>query len=212
MSGFRCVVFDFDGTLVDSNAVKHAAFLYIAARYPGGEAVMHGLLRRVQGDRHAVMTAFVQAARPSGTADELVRDYSYYVDSAVASASSMPGAESLLQALRDGGRQVVLSSATPLANLKTIVERRGWVHRFDHLAGSPVSKADTLCWLIAEQGFSPSEIAVVGDGDDDRASAAATGCAFFAVGEARGAPAGEPVFSLHSLHAPLMHSPASGYT
>ncbi len=36
----RVVVFDFDGTLVDSNAIKREGFLRLAAGYPGGAATM----------------------------------------------------------------------------------------------------------------------------------------------------------------------------
>lgn len=204
MSSLSCVVFDFDGTLVDSNAVKHDAFLRIAARFPGGEVAMRGLLGHLKDDRHAVMAAFVQASGLSATPDELVCAYSEYVDAAVAAAPAMPGAEALLQALRAAGLRVVLSSATPLANLRTIVERRGWTHHFDRLAGSPASKLDTLTRMMADHGLQAHEIAVVGDGADDRASAHATGCAFFAVGEARGTPADEPVYPLTALHDLLL--------
>lgn len=204
MSALRCVVFDFDGTLVDSNTVKHDAFLRIAARFPGGEAAMRGLLGRVQGDRHAVMAAFVQTGTAAATAAELVQAYSDHVDAAVAAAPAMPGAEALLQALHLHGLHVVLSSATPLANLRGIVERRGWSHHFHQLGGSPASKVETLGGVMAARGLRPDEIAVVGDGADDRASAVATGCAFFAVGEARGTPAGETVYPLPALQQALL--------
>ena len=200
----RCVVFDFDGTLVDSNAIKQDSFLRIASRFSGGEAAMRGVLGRVQGDRHALMAAFVQAGALEVSAHELVLAYNELVDLAVAAAPSMPGAEPLLQILEEQGLHVVLSSATPLANLRFIVERRGWLHYFNELAGCPASKLETLGRVMAEHDFRVSDIAVVGDGSDDRDIAAAIGCAFFAVGEARGTPAGETVYPLPALQQVLL--------
>ena len=50
-----CVVFDFDGTLVLSNAIKRDAFYMIADRYAGGRACMDELLTSRTGDRAAIL-------------------------------------------------------------------------------------------------------------------------------------------------------------
>lgn len=199
------MVFDFDGTLVESNAVKRDVFLRIAARYHGGEAAMCDVLRTVAGDRHAVMAAFVDAARlPAQTARALVQAYSDEVDAAVAAAPAVPGAQALLEALAAAGCWVVLSSSTPLVNLATIVERRGWRSWFARLAGGPATKIQTLHAVMEEEGLTADEIIVVGDGADDRASAAAIGCTFRAVGEASGTPAGERIYTLAELQTMLL--------
>jgi phosphoglycolate phosphatase len=184
----RRVVFDFDGTLVDSNALKRDAYDRVVADDPDGSALMAQALAAGPGDRHVVFARYV-ALQSGGRRDAatLVRLYTDIVDSAVAAAPSMPGAEVLLRALAADGIEAHLSSATPLASLVWIVARRGWGGHFRSLHGSPAAKEETLAQLIAAHGTAPHAIAVVGDGDDDRASAAAFGCAFYPVGTANAA-------------------------
>jgi phosphoglycolate phosphatase len=198
------IVFDFDGTLVDSNAIKRQAFFDLVDAHGGGRARMEAVLARVEGDRHAVLAAYLaDSAVPGETmahkVDALVRAYSDHVDACVAAAVEMPGATSLLRQLRRHGKRVFLSSATPVASLRSVLERRDWMPYFDHVFGHPSDKRDTLMRVQALCGTGAESLAVVGDGADDRASAASVGCAFFPVGEARGAVVSERVFTLTEL-------------
>jgi phosphoglycolate phosphatase-like HAD superfamily hydrolase len=200
---FRIIVFDFDGTLVDSNKLKREAFLRFARRDPGGEARMLRLLDETDGDRHAILAAYIGERNGSVACDVAVHDavatYSAAVDAAVAAAPERPGASNLLERLRRAGLRLVLSSATPRENLVGILARRGWVNRFDVIADNPSRKADTLRELLSSSGVKATGLAVVGDGHDDRASAEAVGCPFYSVGEARGAQVGERVYALAEL-------------
>jgi phosphoglycolate phosphatase-like HAD superfamily hydrolase len=198
------VVFDFDGTLVDSNSVKRQGFFDIVMKHEGGAARMQRILERHSGDRRALFEAYVTQTLLDGVCldespEALVQAYSDLTDARVSAASEMPGATSLLQSLREHGRQLFISSATPEPNLRAIVRRRGWGSFFDGVFGHPASKAQALARVLEITGISPSSLAMVGDGADDRSGAEAVRCPFFAVGEARGRKQGERVYALSEL-------------
>ena len=201
----RTVVFDFDGTLVDSNQIKQEGFYVLARQRPGGEALIRQLLDRIKGDRRSVLTAYESACRgmPVGPQDdavsELVEAYSELTDSAVSLAPEIPGATLLLDFLRNSGRKTVLSSATPRANMLTILARRKWVNWFDYIGGHPTTKVETLHRVMSKYNLSSGELLVVGDGADDMTSADSVGCSFFPVGAARGVSSGKRVYDLHEI-------------
>lgn len=196
------VVFDFDGTLVDSNRIKQNMFFEIAERRPGGLAAMEQVYARAPGNRFAIWRAWAyEIGADASLAGEMVADYSAAVDAAVANAQEMPGAVALLDILRAKGRKLIVSSATPTASLASIIKARGWLGHFDATYGSPETKADILIRHVIPLAGAAERVVVVGDGADDRESARAMGCRFYPVGEARGAPPGspEPVYSLPEL-------------
>jgi phosphoglycolate phosphatase-like HAD superfamily hydrolase len=209
------VVFDFDGTLVDSNAIKRQGYFAVVAGHPGGAECMQAVLGRVTGDRRAVLTAYREAALkreagPLPSVDELVQNYGDHVDGQVSAAREVEGAAALLRELKRAGRRIYLSSATPLTSLRRILEQRQWLQYFDDVFGHPASKPETLRVILEVAGVKPRAVAVVGDGVDDRDSAASIGCAFFPVGEARGAERTERVYTLPELLDVLtsqLHSP-----
>lgn len=207
------VVFDFDGTLVDSNAIKRQGFFDVVADEPASAARMQAVLAAVEGDRRAIFESYVAARCASGAvgpdAQALVRRYSDHVDAHVAEAPEMPGASEMLRSLHQAGLRVFISSATPLVNLTGIVERRRWRDWCDGLYGYPSRKSDTLMAIRAQLGIDIRSIAVVGDGADDFDSARVAGCSFFPVGEARGAPPGTQVFSLAEVAERLLSPQAS---
>ena len=178
-----CVVFDFDGTLVDTNTVKRDAFFTIAAETKGGLAAMRRLYGQVKGDRFELWRAWVQElSLPDSTQKELSRQYTELVDPLVANAAEMRDASMLLAALREARKTVFLSSATPRDNLVPIIRARGWMPFFEEIFGYPSTKVETLKTKVLPRFKSASRIAVVGDGLDDRKSALLTGCHFVPVG------------------------------
>jgi phosphoglycolate phosphatase len=199
----QIVVFDLDGTLIDSNAIKRNAFFSLVNSDPEGRDRMARLLNTVSGDRHAIWAAYVRERDGEEFADcavfEAIQAYNAIVDHAVAAAPEMPGASYLINRLRKAGLQLAVSSATPLENLRAILAKRGWLHWFDTVAGSPSTKAETLRLLTLKYRITADQFAVVGDGEDDRASAEALGCVFYPVGEGRAIAPDDRVFTLFEV-------------
>jgi phosphoglycolate phosphatase len=180
----RVVVFDFDGTLVDSNAIKREGFFRLAAPYPEGTARMATVIGTT-GDRRSILSAFTVCMAAAGVhlnVDELVASYGAYVDTAVAAAPEIQGASDLLVNLRNEGLRLHLNSATPTASLLAILGTRGWTALFSGIYGAPKNKVETLRQIREEESVSGDEIAVVGDGIDDARAAELVGTQFIPVG------------------------------
>ena len=186
----RAVVFDFDGTLVDSVAIKENAFAEVAHAVVGGEAAMQQVRNDgLPQDRHAVFKRFAELlAAENGRSDtegwgaELAASYSALCEERISACRECPGCTEALRRLRSEGYQVFLNSATPAEALVVILERRGLAERFDAAYGIPPSKEENLRRILARAGVRPDEVLVVGDGADDRASAAAVGCHYLDAG------------------------------
>jgi phosphoglycolate phosphatase len=204
------VVFDFDGTLVESNALKRQGFFDLVAEHADGTARMHQILANVVGDRCSVLSAYAELCAQAGVvcADlgTLVQRYSAQVDAGVTAAPEIAGATEIIRRLRTAGCHIYLSSATPLPNLKAILQRRRWETWFNGVFGHPAKKSETLLRIQAQLGLTPQQMAVVGDGIDDRDSARKLGCAFFPVGEARGLRAHERAYTLAEVAEVLLSS------
>ena len=182
---FDLVVFDFDGTLVDSAAAKRAAFFEVLpATFRHRKIIADILAADPGGSRFAVIPRMVAAMRAAGLPvdepDGYIRDYGSAVLAAVAASRELPGATALLRGLRD--RCVTyLCSATPEEPLRELIAQRQWSDLIDGIAGYPHGKPETLTRLIKRYEIPPARAAMVGDGDGDEFAAKANGCAFFRI-------------------------------
>lgn len=190
----RCIAFDFDGTLVDSNAIKRESYFEVLAGVEGAGAEIETVLRdHPREDRsgilarvHARLAARGCPSLPSVAA--LVEAYSETCEVRVIACPPVPGALAALDGLRDS-HALYLASATPEDALVRVVSGRGWAGRFRGVFGGPRSKVENLSRIAALEGLAPAEMVYVGDAAVDREAADEFGCAFLGFGSsARDAP------------------------
>jgi phosphoglycolate phosphatase-like HAD superfamily hydrolase len=182
----HCVVFDFDGTLVDSNRIKRDAFYAVAREFRNGESAMNQIHAQSNpGDRYEVFGRF---AKLLGLADEwpmkLARRYGALCARQVARCPEMSGAMAAMEALHSRGISLFVSSATPESDLAPIVDARRFRALLRGVFGEPVSKAENLRHILAISETRPRETVVVGDGVNDCEAAKQVGCHFVPVFEA----------------------------
>ncbi|MCF8176953.1 MAG: HAD hydrolase-like protein [Sulfuritalea sp.] len=178
----RCVVFDFDGTLVESNHIKRQAFFDVVGDFEGGAPLMTSILRAATDkDRYWVFGEFASALPSGADSTELADRYTRICQERIANAPEIGGAKVSLERLRTGGKQLFVNSATPVDALTTLVCLRQLDTFFEGIYGSPAKKHENLESIRVQHGFALEEMLVVGDGESDRLSAETLGCHFVAV-------------------------------
>lgn len=185
----RCVVFDFDGTLVESNPVKRDTYYEIFSGVEGSAAVLERvLLENPEANRYGVI-GLARAALQGGdetalpSAEELALEYGRICEDRVSTCAAVPGAVAALESLQ-GDFPLFIDSATPEEPLRRIVARRGWTSFFRDILGGPASKAENLQAIADRVGVLPDALLLVGDGPPDLRAATEFGCAFAGFEEA----------------------------
>ena len=183
----RCAIFDFDGTLVDSNAIKYNSFLDVAAELPGGVKVMASVIDSLaDSTRYEIFDRFVAdmhipEMQRIALSRELADKYSELCHVEISKAAEIPGAKDALQRLSLSGVHLFVSSATPIEPLHALIRARGWGGLFHGVYGAPESKQAHIRKILDEGGWSPKELVYVGDSDADAIAATQIGCDFIGV-------------------------------
>lgn len=176
----RCVVFDFDGTLVLSNDIKREGFFAAVSECPGGAERMARILACPPGDRYAIFRRF--AEETGSDANVLAARYSNWCEERILVCPERPGASLAMAQLRRAGIGVHVNSATPTAPLRSVVLRRYGAGSFNGVHGGHGAKLANLEAILRQKQLVPSSLAMVGDGTDDRDAALEVGCQFVGVG------------------------------
>ncbi len=176
------VAFDFDGVIVESGAIKQQAFLDLFADRPELHPAILAYHREHLGISRFEKFEWIfreLLGRPLTRADSesLGRRYSELVVAKVMECPLVPGAADLLPGLSRRLATFVVS-ATPQAELESIVERRGLSGWFREVHGTPGDKAEILRDLMRRYSLKPAALLLVGDGLSDYRAADAAGVPF----------------------------------
>lgn len=208
----RCVVFDFDGTLVDSNEIKRDAFFAVARPWDvSGELVAEVFERWPAADRYEKTYKIAEGlisrsllpkdSSVNEWAARLANEYTTQCESAIASCAEIPGASQLLSELVDNGYLLFVNSATPGEPLRQLLKLRNWNHFFQAVYGAEASKADNLGTISSKTGATQNEIVHIGDQLDDRQATEQFGCHFVAMAVDNMSLAEKSLFIIQDLWA-----------
>ncbi|MFF4557703.1 HAD family hydrolase [Streptomyces sp. NPDC001422] len=177
------VVFDLDGTLVNSSWIKKGAYLHAMARWTGGAVedherayAIHGTVNRVEQLRRSF--AEVNGEPPSeAVSDGLVATYGEFCAAHSGEIKLLPGFRDFYERTHDRYRLLIASNA-PCDEVRLLCDRLGITHCFDKTYGHPVSKETALRETTAAYGIPPTSILFVGDRKEDGLAAQAAGTRF----------------------------------
>jgi phosphoglycolate phosphatase len=181
----RNVIFDMDGTLVDSlPGITASASHAISAVLPG--QAMPDLASHI-GPPIAVMFARLWPALPVEQMESLIGAFRHhYATTGWLGSKAYFGVTETLEELRTGGVSMFVLTNKPLSPARRILERAR-LNRFFRDLMCPDScdppferKSDGAKALAQRFGLQPAETVVMGDGIDDAVAAAECGFGFIA--------------------------------
>ncbi|MBI4125597.1 MAG: HAD hydrolase-like protein [Deltaproteobacteria bacterium] len=181
----KALIFDFDGTLVDSNPIKLYAFEKCFSDFVEKQSeimdycLAHHHVSRFDKFRHVFETILHRPYTPEWER-KMLRRYAEETTEQVIGAPEIPGAVSFVKRWKKK-KEVVLLSTTPDEILKHILARREMEHLFSVIRGAPVHKASWMDGFMRGRGLEKREVVFFGDSDEDAESAKTAGVIFVKV-------------------------------
>lgn len=183
---FETVVFDLDGTLVDSAPDLAEALNRVLAEKalpPVTPASVRGMVG--EGAARMIARGFAAAGRPVGDPppDALRRSFlAHYAECLADSTRPFPGAEEALRRLDAEGRRLAVCTNKPEDMSRALLETLGLARWFRAVLGGdslPVRKPDPrhLIAAVRAAGGDPRDAAMVGDSLPDAEAAHGAGAA-----------------------------------
>ncbi len=188
----KVIVFDFDGTIIDSNQLKYDAFFRIFEYDKRYKKIVKDVLDRSREEtRFSIIERILRIFQQDFPGILLEGDigevsllyaakYNDIVESAASICPEISGASDALDFLFRR-YPLYINSATPLEPLRRIISERSLDGYFVDIYGAPRAKIENLSEILSKESVAGSEILVVGDGAGDLKSALYFSAAFVGV-------------------------------
>lgn len=180
---YKHLIFDFDGVLADTNAIRFEGFKLLFATYPYEQVNQLVEYAKSNGglSRYEKIKYFFREVRNEPITDEnvwsLAKQYSELVKQKVIDASPVNGSlEFLTNYYKNYDLAIV--SGSDQEELRDVCRARGIDSFFINILGSPVSKGSNLSKLLSEMKWEKEFCVFVGDSLNDLDAAVVNGIDF----------------------------------
>jgi phosphoglycolate phosphatase-like HAD superfamily hydrolase len=179
----RPFFFDFDGVIIESNAIKDIAFEKIFRKYPEYSKEIfdyhfeNNHVDRYQKFKH-IRTNILKSSDESLERNWVI-EFSRHTSNAILECPFVVGAIDLLNEAHKKF-DLFLVSATPQSLLEEIVNERGLIKYFKGIHGAPIRKSAVMKQILQQYDVSSDDAYFIGDSVDDYRSSQEAKVPFFA--------------------------------
>ena len=169
MNKLKCIIFDMDGTLTQTNQLIFDTFNYIAEKYEGRRYSDHEITAMFGPPEEGALVPIVGGAN----IEHVMNDYlHFYRTHHHRLARLYPGIEELLKYLRDHGVHLALFTGKGIHTTTITLEEFGLKPYFDYVVtGNDVANhkpsSEGIRKILSHFGLKPNEALMVGDSVGD---------------------------------------------
>ena len=189
VSNLKAIIFDFDGTILDSNTIKEYAFKKVFLKFGedvASEGVKHHRenlgLNRFHKFKH-IIEMHTNIEFDDDLANKLSDEFSQKVLESMISCNYIENGEYFLEKYHKKFMFFV-SSAMPNSELIEIIMNRGMDKYFRKVQGYPIEKSRFISNILNEFNIDRREVIFIGDAQNDYDSASENFLRFVCIGAA----------------------------
>jgi phosphoglycolate phosphatase-like HAD superfamily hydrolase len=180
---FKIIVLDFDGVVVESNDIKHCAFSEMFRGCPQHEEIMryhfsHNHVCRQDKFKHILGNILGQSFQDADIT-VMAEKFSQLTRQKIIECPFVSGAEDFI-AYFSPKVSLYVASATPMDELKIIMDARRLSGYFKGVYGAPIEKTKMFKYILAREEMAPADLLFVGDSKEDYDVAVRSGLQFIA--------------------------------
>lgn len=163
------LVFDFDGTLVDSNHIKYNCFFLTTKNFKEHHEKLNDIIsNNINFDRYDIIREFGKQVKiPNKEIENLILSYNMLVTNQINQAKEIEGSSKIIDLANKHRMNIYINSATPILELKKTVRYRRIAILDENIFGKPNSKIKNMQEIVSKEK-DKSHILFVGDGILDK--------------------------------------------
>jgi len=195
---YSAIFFDWDGVITDSVDIKTKIFAELYREH-GAEVekkvvdfhLQHGGVSRYVKFKY-FHENFLNMKLSEAEVEQMAQQFSSHAFDAVIQSPFVPGVLETISNEFAKNTLLFIVSATPMEEIKRIVEAKNLVHFFKEIHGSPTTKQEIIKNLISRYKLTGSKCLMIGDAIEDYQAAVDNGVKFLGIAKEDGYNVGFP--------------------
>ena len=185
-SNFKCILFDFDGVIIESNSVREQGFREVLKQYPADQLEDLIIFHNANGgwSRYVKFRYFFKEIRKEPIAEAQVNELASQFSSIMKGILINPKfliAETIsyIESMHKFGKEMHIVSGSDSNELRELCSALKIDHYFKSINGSPDPKTQLVKDILEASTLKRSDFCLIGDARNDYDAAKENGITFF---------------------------------